>query len=67
MASAILSDTIPCDRLRLTETDEDENDGNQTLAVDVDNNRDISSEIHKQFALLEARTLASYSTSYSKD
>ncbi|MFM7560515.1 DUF1830 domain-containing protein [Cylindrospermopsis raciborskii] len=67
MASAILSDTIPCDRLRLTEPDEDENEGNPILSVGVDNNRDISSEIHKQFALLEARTLASYSTSYSKD
>ncbi|MFM2063824.1 MAG: hypothetical protein RLZZ507_3495 [Cyanobacteriota bacterium] len=46
MASAILSDTIPCDRLALSEPSSDEGDQDSTAAIKATNTNVMVSEIH---------------------
>jgi hypothetical protein len=48
MASAILSDTIPCDRLCITDgSDDDREDGNGSVSADTDNKQSINATDNK--------------------
>jgi hypothetical protein len=50
MASAIISDTIPCDRLIIHEVTTDEEQNNSSAGINPSSNNSIGSEINKKIA-----------------
>jgi hypothetical protein len=48
MASAIISDTIPCDRLIIHESSNDHKQDNSSLEINSSNSNPIKSEINKK-------------------
>ena len=48
MASAIISDTIPCDRLVVHEPSSEEEQNNSSLEIDITNSHLVGSEINKK-------------------
>ena len=48
MASAIISDTIPCDRLVVHQPSSEEEQNNSSLEIDITNSHLVGSEINKK-------------------
>ena len=48
MASAIISDTIPCDRLAVNQPSSDEEENNSSLEINLTNSHPVGSEINKK-------------------
>ncbi|MFM9157568.1 MAG: DUF1830 domain-containing protein [Dolichospermum sp.] len=48
MASAIISDTIPCDRLVVNQSSSDEEENHSSLETNMTNSHSVGSEIHRK-------------------